>query len=134
MGCQKAIAAEIVKAQADYVLSLKPNHRHLYLYLQVAAWFDKSLAKDFTQQAHRHSLQNTRVLSHGRMEEREHWLIEVPEHLKRATKYWANLQTIAMVKRTRQVGEKTSEEPHDYITSALKRGRSDHCPCGAQPL
>jgi predicted transposase YbfD/YdcC len=52
MGCQKAIAAEIVKAQADYVLSLKTNHRHLCL--QVASWFDKSLAEDFTQQAHSH--------------------------------------------------------------------------------
>jgi predicted transposase YbfD/YdcC len=51
------------------------------------------------------------------MERRKHWLIEVPEHLKGATKYWANLQTIAMVKRTRQVGDKTSEETHYYITS-----------------
>lgn len=115
MGCQKAIAAEIVKAQADYVLSLKTNHRHLCL--QVASWFDKSLAEDFTQQAHSHYLQDTGVLSHGRMESREHWLIEVPEHLQRAAKYWSQLQTIAIVRRTRQVGDKTSEETHYYLTS-----------------
>jgi len=41
----------------------------------------------------------------------------VPEHLKRATKYWTKLQTIAMVRRTRQIGEKTSEETHYYISS-----------------
>jgi predicted transposase YbfD/YdcC len=41
----------------------------------------------------------------------------VPEYLKRATKSWANLQTIAMVRRTCQVGGKTSDEIHYYISS-----------------
>ena len=43
--------------------------------------------------------------------------MEVPEYLKRATKYWTKLQTIAMVRRTRQVGDKTSEETHYFISS-----------------
>ena len=51
------------------------------------------------------------------VESQQHWLIEVPEHLKRATHYWAKLQTFAMVRRTRQVGEKTSEEIHYYLSS-----------------
>ncbi|MGH8832043.1 MAG: ISAs1 family transposase, partial [Polaromonas sp.] len=55
--------------------------------------------------------------NHGRVESREHWLIEVPQHLQRATKYWAKLQTIAMVRRTRQVDGKTSEDTHYYISS-----------------
>lgn len=115
MGCQKVITAEIVKAQADYVLSLKTNHRHLCL--QVASWFNKSLAEDFAKQPHSHYLQDTEGLSHGRMERREHWLIAVPEHIQRATKHWTKLQTIAMVRRSRQVGDKTSEETHHYISS-----------------
>jgi predicted transposase YbfD/YdcC len=57
------------------------------------------------------------TINHGRIERREHWLMGVPEHLKRATKHWAKLQTIAMVRRTRQVGDKSSEEIHDYISS-----------------
>ena len=43
--------------------------------------------------------------------------MEVPEYLRRATKYWTKLQTIAMVRRKRQIGEKTSEETHYYISS-----------------
>ena len=70
----------------------------------------------FTEQAHSCYAQYAQTNNQGRVEEREYWLIEVPEHIKRATKYWANLQTIAMVMRTRQVGEKTSEET--TITSA----------------
>lgn len=40
--------------------------------------------------------------------------MEVPEYLKRATKYLTNLKTIAMVRRTRQIGDKTFEETHYY--------------------
>jgi predicted transposase YbfD/YdcC len=115
MGCQKAIAADIVKAQADYVLSLKSNHRHLCA--QVRSWFDQSLKENFSHQAHSHYMLEPGTASHGRIESREHWLIEVPEHIQRATKYWTNLKTLAMVRRTRQVGDKTSEEIHYYISS-----------------
>ena len=42
------------------------------------------------------------IANHGRVEIREHWLMAVPEHVKRATKYWAKLQTIAMVRHQQQ--------------------------------
>lgn len=115
MGCQKAITKAIIDAQADYVLALKSNHRHLHG--QVASWFQKNHETGFTQQTYSYSLENAQSNNHGRIESRELWLMEVPEHLKRATKYWTKLQTIAMVRRTRQVGEKTSEEAHYYISS-----------------
>ena len=115
MGCQKAITKAIVDAQADYVLNLKSNHRHLHG--QVASWFQKNHETGFTQQTYSYSLEHAQSNNHGRVESRELWLMEVPEHLKRATKYWTKLQTIAMVRRTRQVGEKTSEEAHYYISS-----------------
>jgi predicted transposase YbfD/YdcC len=115
MGCQKAITKAIVDSEADYVLNLKSNHRHLHL--QVASWFEKSHETGFEEQAHSHYVQSLDTKKHARIESRQHWLIEVPEHLKRATKSWTKLQTIAMVRRTRQVGEKTSEETHYYISS-----------------
>ena len=121
MGCQKAITQEIINSQADYVLSLKSNHRHLCL--SVASWFTAGLAHGFAGQAHSHQLEPTGPSRHGRLESREHWLMEVPEHLRRATKSWANLQTIAMVRRCRQVDGKTSEETHYFISSlALSAG------------
>ena len=121
MGCQKAIAREIITSQADYVLSLKTNHRHLCL--GVAAWFDKSLADGFDKQAYGHYLEPAGPSSHGRIERREHWLMGVPEHLKRATKAWAGLQTIAMVRRQRQTGDCLSSEDSFYLSSvALSTG------------
>ena len=115
MGCQKAITQAIVASEADYVLNLKANHRHLHG--EVAAWFEASQASEQIGPAHSHYLQCTSINNHGRIERREHWLMEVPEHLKRATKCWTNLQTIAMVRRQRQVGETTSDETHYYISS-----------------
>lgn len=115
MGCQKAITQSIVDAQADYVLSLKSNHPHLHR--QVASWFEESRANTDAPPKHSYCVHHADTNNHGRIESREHWLMEVPEHLKRATKYWTKLQTIAMVKRTRQVGEKSSEDTHYYISS-----------------
>lgn len=115
MGCQKSITKEIVASQADYVLTLKANHP--YMYQQVALWFDKSSAGGFASQAHSHYQESADINNHGRIENREYWLIEVPEYLKRATKHWTKLQTIAMVRRKRQVGDKSSEETHYYISS-----------------
>ena len=115
MGCQKAITKAIIDSEADYVLNLKSNHRHLHG--QVASWFEKNHDTGFDQQTYSYSLENAQTNNHGRIESREHWLMEVPQHLKRATKCWTKLQTIAMVRRTRQVGDKTSEETHYYISS-----------------
>lgn len=115
MGCQKAITQSIIDAQADYVLCLKSNHPHLHR--QTASWFKESHANTDAAPAHSHYLERAATNNHGRIESREHWLMEVPEHLKRATKHWAKLQTIAMVRRTRQVGEKSSEDTHYYISS-----------------
>jgi predicted transposase YbfD/YdcC len=121
MGCQKAIAKDIITSQADYVLSLKSNHRHLCL--SVAAWFDKSRADGFDKQAYSHHLDPAGPSSHGRLERREHWVMAVPEHLKRAAKAWSGLQTIAMVRRQRQVAGKISCEDSYYISSlALSAG------------
>ena len=44
--------------------------------------------------------------------------MEVPEYLLRTTKYWTKLQTIAMVLRTGQVGNKLCEQTH-YCVSSL---------------
>ncbi|MGH8848825.1 MAG: ISAs1 family transposase [Polaromonas sp.] len=121
MGCQKAIAGEIIASQADYVLGLKTNHRHLCL--QTASWFDSCLASGFAKQAHSHHLEPAGTSSHGRIEQREHWLIEVPSHMKRAAAAWPGLKTLVMVRRTRQVGDTISSQDSYYLSSlALSTG------------
>lgn len=115
MGCQKAITKEIVDAKADYALTLKSNHPHLHS--QVEKWYGKCLEDDFAHQAHDYFEESASVNNHGRIEQRQYWLITVPEHLQATTKSWTNLNTLAMVKRTRQIGEKISNETHYYISS-----------------
>lgn len=115
MGCQKTIAKEIISSGADYVLGLKTNHRHLCL--SVASWFNKSLTNGFIKQAHSHYLEAAGPSSHGRIETREHWVVEVPAHLQRAATPWVGLKTVAMVRRTRQVGDKISTEDSYYLSS-----------------
>ena len=116
MGCQKVITKAIVAGQSDYVLNLKANHRHLHG--EVAAWFETDQVRgELVPPVQSHHLECPTANNHGRIERREYWLREVPEHLRRATQYWTNLQTIAKVRRTRQAGEKTSDEIHYYINS-----------------
>ena len=114
MGCQKAITQAIVDGKADYVLNLKANHRHLHG--EVAAWF-QSHTNEHSHTGQGYFEEDARVNNHGRSERRECWLMAVPEHLQRATKHWANLQSIAMVRRQRQEGERSSDETHYYISS-----------------
>ena len=92
MGCQKAIAKDIIASGADDVLSLKTNHPHLCL--SVAAWFDKGLSGGFGSHRCSHYLEPAQS-GHGRIEQREHWVTTVPSDLKRATQAWDGLQTIA---------------------------------------
>jgi predicted transposase YbfD/YdcC len=115
MGCQKAITQDIVSSQADYVLALKANHRHLYL--GVAKGFEQMLQSEVTRPPYSYCLQAADQARHGRLEQREHWVMAVPEHLKRATKTWANLQTLMMVRRQRYVDDRLSCEDSYYISS-----------------
>jgi predicted transposase YbfD/YdcC len=96
------------------VLALKTNHRHLCL--GVAAGFEKSLAEG-APNASAYYVEAAEKASHGRLEQREHWVMAVPEHLKRATKSWANLQTLMIVRRQRYVDDRLSCEDSYYISS-----------------
>ena len=115
MGCQKSITKSIVASQAEYVLSLKANHRHLFL--GVESWFEVMQQSSFAGQAESHYVEESGKASHCRLEHRQYWVTAVPEHLKRATKYWANLNTIMMVRRQRYVDDKLSCEDSYYISS-----------------
>ena len=105
MGCQKAITCSTSSPTVLTCTDKSPRG------------FKKSHATDFTQKTFSYSLERVHTNNHGRIESREHGLMEVPEYLKRSTKSSTNLQTIAMVRRKRQVGEKVSEETHYYISS-----------------
>ena len=109
MGCQKTIARQIVEKKADYVLSLKGNHRHMH----------EVCKKHFAQAPAPEQLWQDEHSGHGRKERRQYWVCAIPEALQRAAKEWAQLQCIVRVVRTRQVGSKEASEHTSYYLSSL---------------
>jgi predicted transposase YbfD/YdcC len=119
MGCQTAIAAEIVARGADYVLALKDNHPTLHE--EVRATFAQERRDGFAlvpPGTHDHA--QTVEKDHGRPEIRRHWTLHDPEviaHLDPAGA-WARLRAIGLVERERHVGDRVTVERHHYLLSA----------------
>ena len=114
MGTQLEIAAQIKKAEGDYVLALKGNQGKLSQ--QVEKWFEQSLAKNW--QGIEYSY-NERVESgHHRIETRQVWAVPItqlpPLHRQRQ---WLGLTTVLMVKSRRQLWNKTTTTVRFYISS-----------------
>lgn len=120
MGCQKAIAKNIIDKKADYVLHVKSNQRKLYADLQ--AWFeeldksegDKYSSYDKTQYAK----YRTEEIGHGRKEIRECFVYS-NSGFEVIYKEWEGIKSIVRITSERTIiktGE-TSLEKRYYITS-----------------
>jgi len=91
MGTQKAIAAQIIDSNADYVLALKGNQEMLHQ--EVIDYVNEQSKNDFADvKARRHI---TKEKGHGREEIRSYIQIPVPETL-RGLQLWKGLQSIGM--------------------------------------
>lgn len=114
MGCQKSIAADIRRAQADYVLSLKGNQGNLLD--DVSRYLDAMIDKGFKVE---HSKQfKTVEKDHGRIETRRCWITDNIDWLTHKSD-WAGLKTIGAVESERvnvSTGE-TSIERRYFICS-----------------
>jgi predicted transposase YbfD/YdcC len=113
MGCQTAIAAQIVEKDADYVLAVKDNQENLhqdiqelFAYAAETAFADCDYAKTINK-------------GHGRLEIRECWTLSDEEYFAylRNRSAWAGLQTIAMVKSERRSGDESTIETRYFISS-----------------
>jgi predicted transposase YbfD/YdcC len=119
MGCQTAIAAQIVDCRADDVLALKDNHPTLHEEVRVTFAQERrdgfALAPPGT-----HDHLKTVEKDHGRLEIRRHWTCHDPAilaHLDPAGA-WAHLRAIGLVERERRVGDRVTRECHHYLLSA----------------
>ena len=119
LGCQKALAGQIIEQGGDYILALKANQGNLHH--EVSALFDIRQGNGFA--GHPYSYHEQVNKDHGRIEVRRHWLVEVPGWLASDTAPWAGLKTLAMVQRQRHIGDKVSLQTHYYLSSL---------PCQAQ--
>jgi predicted transposase YbfD/YdcC len=112
MGCQKAIAEQIVEQGAEYVLALKQNHGTLYTAV-VQQFAD---ARDTTSEASTLQTYVTEDKQHGRVEIRRHWTLEAPLALVQKDA-WPQLCCLGMVESERHLKGEVSIEQRYYLAS-----------------
>jgi predicted transposase YbfD/YdcC len=110
MGTQKAIAAQIIDGEADYVLALKGNQETLHQ--AVIDYIDEQLEGDLAN-AREHV---TTEKGHGREETRTYLQLPAPKSLKGFT-LWKGLMTIGVVTSLCFRDGKESVEVRYYISS-----------------
>jgi predicted transposase YbfD/YdcC len=112
IGCQKAIAQQILDKGGDYLLAVKANQEHLLEDIQttVAKALDGDLPK------HQVAMVTTTDEGHGRVERRTYTVITNVKDIRDRT-LWAGLTTVGMCLRERTANGKTTEETHYFIAS-----------------
>jgi predicted transposase YbfD/YdcC len=112
MGTQKAIAAQIVDGEADYLLALKGNQETLHQ--AVIDYVDKQSENDFADvNARRHTTKET---GHGREETRSYMQMPVPKDLEQR-ELWKGLKSIGTATLTCVRNGKETTETRYYISS-----------------
>jgi predicted transposase YbfD/YdcC len=112
MGCQKAIAEQIVEQEAEYVLALKQNHGTWYA--AVVEQFEE--ARHTASEASTLQTYETEEQRHGRGEIRRHWTLATPLDLVQQ-EAWAQLRCLGMVESERHLKGEVTIEQRYYIAS-----------------
>lgn len=120
MGCQKDIAEKIIRNEADYILALKENQKHLYS--TVKRWFEEFDEKkiDVTNPCYagRYGKYTTEENAHGRNEVRECFVYS-SQALEGIFEGWEKIQSVVRVssRRTIKATGKTAVSHRFYISS-----------------
>jgi predicted transposase YbfD/YdcC len=112
MGCQRAIAQEIIKGKGHYVLAVKENQRTLHA--KIKTLLDEAVAQKFKGLSGDCSSQTNK--GHGRVETRTCWCTGEVHHLK-GIGHWEGLASVAVVESKRILQGKTTQERRYYISS-----------------
>jgi predicted transposase YbfD/YdcC len=99
MGCQREIAAQIIRQKGHYLLAVKDNQPTLHQ--KVKALLDEALLDGFAGMKHdKHEQSND---GHGRLEKRQVWVTDQVHWLgEPLLAQWPGLAAIAVVQSTRQ--------------------------------
>lgn len=108
MGCQKAIAQQVVDAEADYVFALKENQP--ILYAEAQSFLDAETTADCLP------IEDTVDQAHGRLEIRSYALSTELDKISKKSE-WAGLAAIGVVKSLREIKGEISVESRYFITS-----------------
>lgn len=112
MHCQKETVQAICDKGADYVLTVKGNQPALHAEIQKC--FEDAGDKDYDVPGLRQL--TTTEHGHGRNERRDYYVMPAPQSL-RDTGNWADLRTIGMVYRQREMRDQDSHEVVFFISS-----------------
>jgi predicted transposase YbfD/YdcC len=116
MGCQKAIAKQIVEGKADYVLALKGNQEKLYD--AVTEYTLQQMENDYAGIDAQHHMITERL--HGREETRIYTHLPVPEGLPMLEE-WEGLKSVGVATRLyRKDGQECADVR--YFISSLPVG------------
>lgn len=115
MGCQTAIAAQIVAQGGDYVLCVKDNQPGLAQALR--ADLDDSLRREFKNVPH--DKHETVDGDHGRIETRRVWTTSQIDWLGDEQSRWAGLRSVAVVESIRDVPPQEATNERRYYISTL---------------
>lgn len=114
MGTQSAIAEQIQKQQADYILALKGNHATLFE--QAQTWFEDFqahplAAEAYTQHQHCES-------GHHRIESRTLWQFPAAQVFSSAQQTgWSGLQSLVVVHSHRRLWNKDTSQVRYFLSS-----------------
>lgn len=112
MGCQTAIAEQIIEQGADYVLALKGNQKNLLKAVEQA--FEQALNDE--KQASEESFESIEK-SHHRVETRRYSVLPAAS----IALAWPSTQTLVKVESIREDRSKTTMTTKYYISSLLPR-------------
>jgi predicted transposase YbfD/YdcC len=118
MGCQTAIASQIVGQGADYVLALKDNHEHLHNRVR-SAFGDADAAVGTALRLADLEAHTTVEKDHGRIERRRCRAIGDPAYLAfiDPDRAWPGLRSVVCIESTRRIGDAVSTEARHYLSS-----------------
>jgi predicted transposase YbfD/YdcC len=107
LNCQTEIAKLVAEKKGEYLLSVKGNQRKLHEEM-------KEIFKNVNEEEKAESSND----GHGRNEKRECWTVSAKKHLsEEQLKRWSNIETLVMVKATREIKDKKTESVRYYISS-----------------
>jgi predicted transposase YbfD/YdcC len=118
MGCQSAIAAQIVEQGADYVLALKANQPTLHATV-VGAFADAQQPGAAGWVPAVQDQAQTWDKGHGRLERRRYTVLSDPDLLAclDPAHAWPGLRSVVQVEAERRHGEQRSNETRYYLAS-----------------
>ena len=118
MGCQTAIAQQIVAQGADYVLTLKDNHPALRDRVRLA-FADARQAAGTSLPLADVAPVVTHDQAHGRAETRRCLAIGDPAYLAYVDPdgRWPHLKSVVLIESTRRIGDRSTTEDRYYLAS-----------------